>query len=51
MDELTGIPRHDLIASIIRAKFNWSNILGMQLKLVYNKESITDNNYVVRTLK
>ena len=51
MDELTGIPRHDLIASIIRAKFNWSNILGMQLKLVYNKESITDNNYVVRTLR
>ena len=49
-DKLTGIPRHDLIASIIREKFNWSNIFGMQTHLVSNKESITDNDYVVRTL-
>ena len=32
-DKLTGIPRHDLIASIIREKFNWSNIFGMQTHL------------------
>lgn len=50
VDELTGIPRHDLISSIIREKFNWSNIFGIQTKLTYNKESITDNNYIVRTL-
>lgn len=49
-DKLTGIPRHDLIASIIREKFNWSNIFGMQAHLVSSKESITDNNYLVRTL-
>lgn len=49
-DKLTGIPRHDLIASIIRERFNWSNIFGMQAKLITNKESITDNNYIVRTL-
>ena len=49
-DKLTGIPRHDLIASIIREKFNWSNIFVMQTHLVSNKESITDNDYVVRTL-
>ena len=49
-DELTGIPRHDLIASIIREKFNWSNIFGMQTHLISSKESITDNNYLVRTL-
>ena len=49
-DKLTGIPRHDLIASIIREKFNWSSIFGMQSKLISSKESITDNNYVVRTL-
>ena len=49
-DELTGIPRHDLIASIIREKFNWSSIFGMQSKLISSKESTTDNNYVVRTL-
>lgn len=50
VDELTGIPRHDLIASIIRERFNWSNIFGTQCKLVSNKESTTDNNYLIRTL-
>lgn len=49
-DKLTGIPRHDLIASIIRERFNWSNIFGMQIHLVSSKESTTDNNYLVRTL-
>lgn len=50
MDKLTGIPRHDLIASIIRERFNWSNIFGMQTHLISSKESTTDNNYIVRTL-
>lgn len=50
MDKLTGIPRHDLIASIIRERFNWSNIFGMQTHLISSKESITDNNFVVRTM-
>ena len=49
-DKLTGIPRHDLIASIIRERFNWSNIFGMQTHLIASKESITDSNYLVRTL-
>lgn len=49
-DELTGLPRHDLIGSIIREKFNWSNIFGSQTHLISNKESTTDNNYLVRTL-
>lgn len=49
-DKLTGIPRHDLIASIIRERFNWSNIFGMQTHLIFSKESTTDNNYLVRTL-
>lgn len=50
IDQWTGIPRHDLIASIIRERFNWSNIFGMQTHLISSKESTTDNNYVVRTL-
>ena len=50
MDKLTGVPRHDLIASIIRERFAWSNIFGMQTYLVSDRESITDNNYLVRTL-
>ena len=49
-DKLTVIPLHYLIASIIREKFNWSNIFGMQTHLISSKESITDNNYLVRTL-
>ena len=50
VDELTGIPRHDLIACILRDKFNWSNIFGMQSKLISSKESIADNHYLVRTI-
>ncbi len=50
MDKNTGIPRHDLIASILRERFAWSNIFGMQTHLVQNYESTTDNNYVTRTL-
>lgn len=50
IDKATGIPRHDLIASIIRERFNWSNIFGMQTHLISSKESTTDNNYLVRTL-
>lgn len=46
-----GIDRHDLIAMIIRELFNWSNLLGMQLKLVYNKEGVTDTDFYTRTLK
>lgn len=49
-DKFTGLPRHDLIASIIRERFNWSSIFGFQTKLVSNKESVMDNNYLVRTL-
>lgn len=49
-DELTGLPRHDLIASIIRKRFNWSNIFGMQTHIISSKESTTDNNFVVRTI-
>lgn len=50
VDKLTGLQRHDLIASIIRERFNWSSIFGLQTKIVSSKESTTDNNYVVRTL-
>ena len=50
VDKLTRIPRLDLIASIIRERFNWSNIFGMQTHLISSKESTTDNNYLVRTL-
>lgn len=50
IDPDTGLARHDLIGSIIRERFNWSNIFGTQVKLVSNKESVTDNNYITRTM-
>lgn len=50
IDKLTRIPRHDLIGAIIKEKINWTNIFGTQCHVVSDKESITDNNYVVRTI-
>lgn len=46
-----GIARHDLIGYFIRDIFNYSNMFGMQFKLVYNRESVTDTNFSCRTLK
>lgn len=51
IDTGLGISRHDLLGYLIRDIFNWSNILGLQLKLVWNRESVLDNNYSCRTLK
>ena len=51
MDKPTNIPRHDLIASIIRENFAW---IGLEISTATpfgDKESTTDNNYLVRTLQ
>ena len=50
VDKLTGIPRHDLISSILRDKFSWTNIFGNQCKIRENKEGSTDNDYITRTM-
>lgn len=50
IDELTGLPRHDLIGSIIREKFNWSNIFGAQCHMVSNQARVTDSNFLTRTI-
>lgn len=50
VDKLTGIPRHDLISSILRDKFSWTNIFGNQCKITENKEGSTDNDYIMRTM-
>ncbi|MBQ0090695.1 MAG: hypothetical protein KBT27_15320 [Prevotellaceae bacterium] len=46
-----GIERHDLLGYLIRDIFNWSNMFGMQTKLIYNKEGVTDTNYSTRTIR
>lgn len=50
IDDRTGMCRHDLIAAIVQDAFNWSNLLGMQLKLISNKAATTDSDYATRTL-
>jgi len=49
-DRETGIARHDLIASIIREYFNWSLLFNGRCHLISSKETLTDNNYIMRTL-
>lgn len=49
IDQRTGIARHDLIQSVIRERFNWSNIFVNQFTIASDKESISDNNYIVRS--
>lgn len=51
VDTGLGIARHDLLGYFIRDIFNWTNIFGLQYKLVYNRESVTDTNYSCRLLK
>lgn len=46
-----GIARHDLLGYLIKKIFNWSNIFGNQVKLVYDKESVTDTHFSCRTIK
>ena len=48
---VTGLPRHDLIAAILRDRFAW---IGTEVENPIpslDKESTMDNNYLVRTLQ
>ena len=45
-----GIDRHDLLGYLIRDVFNWTNIFGLQFKLIENKERAVDSDYYCRTL-
>lgn len=46
-----GAERHDLLSYLVRDVFHLSNQLGLQLKLVYNREGVTDADYCTRTLQ
>lgn len=49
-DKETGIARHDLLAALLQDEFNYVPFNGGKVKMVSNKESVVDNNYVARTL-
>lgn len=51
IDKITGIARHDLIASIIREKLAWSSVGIAHAVPIYENESVTDNNYITKVLK
>ena len=51
IDTGLGIARHDLLSYFVRDILNWSNVIGLQFKLVYNRESVTDTNFSCRLLK
>lgn len=46
----TGLCRHDLIASMIREKFNWSNAFGTQCRIISDAENVTYNYFLTRTI-
>lgn len=45
-----GIDRHDLLGYLVRDIFNWTNIFGLQFKLINNKERTMDSDYYCRVL-
>lgn len=46
-----GAERHDLLAYLVKDDFHLSNTLGLQLKLMSNREGFTDTDYCTRTLQ
>lgn len=46
-----GAERHDLLSYLVKDVFHLSNSLGMQLKLLSNREGVTDTDYCTRTLQ
>lgn len=43
--------RHDVLGGVILDVFNWSNVIGLELELISDTESILEEKYHVRTLK
>lgn len=50
IEPTTGLCRHDLMSSILREKFNWSNAFGTQCRVISDAENITDNYFLTRTV-
>lgn len=50
IDEESGIARHDILAALIIDMFNWTNILGFQIRLVSDQSRPVDNGFCARTL-
>lgn len=47
---LWGIDRQDLLAALIKERFQWSNILGTQLVKRYDSGKVAENGYYYRNI-
>ena len=45
-----GVARHDLLAAIVKNKFDWSNVLGMRLVKQSDNGLVTDDGYYYREI-
>ena len=45
-----GIPRHDLLAMIIKSEFDWTNVFGMHLSKIYDRGRVSEDGYYYREL-
>lgn len=45
-----GIDRQDLLALLIKERFNWSNVLGMQIRKVYDSGKVAESGYYYRDI-
>lgn len=51
VETVWGMNRHDLLAAIIKDRYNYSNILGTQLSKTTDKGYIAENAYYYRVVK
>ena len=49
-DEILGMARHDMLASLIRDQFDYTDIFGMKIHCVSDKPGLVDSRYVSRTI-
>ena len=45
-----GVPRQDILAMMIEERMNWSDLLGIQMKKVYDSAKIAENGYYYRNM-
>ena len=50
VNTIWGINRQDLLAALIKERFQWSNILGTQLVKTYDSGKVAENGYYYRNM-
>lgn len=50
VETIYGIDRQDLLAALIKERFQWSNILGTQLVKTYDSGKVAENGYYYRNM-